>query len=267
MFDAILITPFVNVILFIYKLIGGNFGIAIILFTILVKLITWPLQAKSIKSAKAMQDLQKDKRYIDMQNKYKNDKEKLAQAQMQLYKDMKISPFASCLPTLIQLPIIIGLYQALILALATTQYDLLRLTNHIYPGFLSVAELIPLNREFLWMNLSQPERLFIPGIPFGIPLLTIIVVVTTFLQQKLMTPPSTGPGDQSSQMTGMMNIYMPLLMGWISFTLSAGLAVYFVISNLVVIFQYAIMVQLSWRNIFPGKQSKPEIIQTKKSTK
>ncbi len=191
-FNAIIVTPFVNVLMFIYNLIGQNFGIAIILFTILVRLITWPLQAQQIKGAKAMTDLQKDKRYIDMQAKYKGDKEKLAQAQMELYKEMKINPFASCLPTVIQLPVIIGLYQALIMALASTNLDLLKLTNHIYPNFINLSDLIPLNDHFLWMNLSQPERWYIPGTEIGIPILTIIVVITTYAQQKLMTPPIDG---------------------------------------------------------------------------
>jgi YidC/Oxa1 family membrane protein insertase len=260
-FNAIIVTPFVNVLLFIYDIIGNNFGIAIILFTILVRLITWPLQAQQIKGAKAMTDLQKDKRYIDMQAKYKGDKEKLAQAQMALYKEMKINPFASCLPTIIQLPVIIGLYQALIMALASTNLDLLKLTNHIYPNFLDLSQLIPLNDQFLWMNLSQPERLYIPGLDIGIPVLTIIVVITTYAQQKLMTPPSMGGNDQSAQMTKTMNLYMPLLMGWISFTLAAGLAIYFVVSNLIGIFQYAMMGQLdlkNWRNLIPFMSQKED---------
>jgi YidC/Oxa1 family membrane protein insertase len=260
-FNAIIVTPFVNVLMFIYNLIGQNFGIAIILFTILVRLITWPLQAQQIKGAKAMTDLQKDKRYIDMQAKYKGDKEKLAQAQMELYKEMKINPFASCLPTVIQLPVIIGLYQALIMALASTNLDLLKLTNHIYPKFINLSDLIPLNDHFLWMNLSQPERWYIPGTEIGIPILTIIVVITTYAQQKLMTPPTMGGNDQSAQMTKTMNMYMPLLMGWISFTLAAGLAIYFVVSNLIGIFQYAMMGQIdwrNWRNLIPFMGSKPE---------
>ncbi len=266
-FNAVIVTPFVNVLLFIYDLIGQNFGIAIILFTILIRLVTWPLQAQQIKGAKAMTDLQKDKRYLDMQAKYKGDKEGLAKAQMDLYKEMKINPFASCLPTVIQLPVIIGLYQALIMALASTNFDLLKLTNHIYPRFLDLSELIPLNDQFLWMNLSQPERLYIPGLNFGIPVLTIIVVITTYAQQKLMTPPSMGGNDQSAQMTKTMNMYMPLLMGWISFTLAAGLAIYFVASNLIGIFQYAMMGQIdwrNWRNLIPFMGTKTET-PTKKS--
>jgi len=91
------------------------------------------MTAKQMKSTAAMQRLQSDKRYIEIQTKYKNDREKLAQEQMKLYQEMKINPMSSCLPTLIQFPIIIGLYQALIQTMATGPLDLLKLTNHIYP--------------------------------------------------------------------------------------------------------------------------------------
>ena len=125
MWESLIITPFINVLLFIYTLVWNNFGIAIILFTILIRLVTFPLSRSQLKGAAAMQDLQKDKRYIDMQKKYKGDKEKLAQEQMKLYKELGINPLSSCLPTIIQFPIIIGLYQSIIRSLASTPMQLL----------------------------------------------------------------------------------------------------------------------------------------------
>ena len=132
MWDTVIIKPFINLLLWIYMLVG-NFGIAIILFTTLTRIVLYPLTAKQIKGAQAMQELQKDKRYIAIQEKYKGDKEKLAQEQMKLYQELKINPLASCLPTLLQFPIIIGLYQALIQSIASAPLDLLKLTRHIYP--------------------------------------------------------------------------------------------------------------------------------------
>jgi YidC/Oxa1 family membrane protein insertase len=242
---------FINVLLFIYQVVG-NFGIAIILFTILIRLLTYPLTASQLKGAQAMQDLQKDKRWIDMQNKYKNDKEKLAQEQMKLYQELKINPLGSCLPTLIQFPIIIALYQAVIRALASTPMELLNLTKAIYPNLLSVASLFPLKSHFLWMDLSQPERLLIPGLSFGIPTLAIVVMATTYIQSKMMQPPATGgANDQAAMMTNMMNIYMPFLMGYLALTLSSGLSLYFLVSNLIGIIQYAAMGKGNWANINP----------------
>jgi YidC/Oxa1 family membrane protein insertase len=258
MWDAIIITPFTNVLLFIYNITGQNFGIAIILFTILIRLITHPLTVQQMKGTQGMQELQNHPEWKEAQEKYKNDKEKLSQEQMRLYKELGINPAASCLPLVIQFPIIIGLYQAIIQSMAKTPMDLLNLVRHVtaYGGFLDVSQLIPLHNQFLWMNLGQPERLNIPGIPFGIPVLAVLVVVTTFLQSKLMTPPVSNPKDQSAQMAGVMNLYMPVFMGWLAYTLASGLALYFVISNVFGILQYALLGKANWKNLLTfGKPS------------
>src|SRR5512137_2377700 len=141
LWNTIILYPFTNVLLWIYDAIGHNFGIAIILFTILIRAVTWPLNAQQLKSAKVMQDLQKDKEWQDVQKKYAKDREKLAQEQMRVYKERGINPFASCVPTLIQFPIIIGLYQSITHALAATPLGLLQLGQAIYP-FLNAAGLI-----------------------------------------------------------------------------------------------------------------------------
>lgn len=256
--DSLIISPFINTLLFIYNLVGQNFGIAIILFTLLIRLITHPLMRKQIKGSQAMQELQTNEKWLKTQEKYKNDKEKLAQEQMALYKELGINPFASCLPTLIQLPIIFGLYQAVIIAMATTPIDLLNLTRHIYPGLLDVETLIPLNSKFLWMDLSQPERLYIPGLEFGIPVMVVIVVITTYVQGKLIQPASSNPKDQAAGMSKMMNLYMPIFMGYLAYTLASGLALYFVTSNLVGIAQYAMLGKVNWGNVFPFLNKKDE---------
>lgn len=252
MWDLLIVEPMINILLLIYNFVAHDFGLAIILFTILIRLITHPLMVQQIKGAQAMQEFQNSDKWKAVQKKYKDDKEKLAQEQMKLYKELGVNPFASCLPTLIQLPIIFGLYQAITKALAVTPLNLLNLSTNIYSWF-NAVELIPLNSQFLWMDLSQPERLKVFGI--GIPVLTILVVITTFLQQKLMMPTaaSASPSDQSAQMTRMMNLYMPLFMGYIALTLASGLALYFVISNLVGIGQYAALGKLNWRNIIPAR--------------
>ncbi len=250
MWNTLIIEPMVNALLWIYSLVG-NFGIAIILFTILIRLITHPLTASQVKSTAKMTELQKSKKWQEMQKKYKDDKNKLAQEQMALYKELGINPMGSCLPMLIQFPIIIGLYQSVTRVMAGSPFQLLDLSKLIYP-FINASELIPLKSQFLWMNMGQPERLVIFGV--GIPVLTILVVITTFLQSKLMTPPPANPGDQAAQMSKMMNLYMPLLMGYFAYTLNAGLALYFVVGNLVGIAQYALLGRLDWRNLLPKKK-------------
>lgn len=238
--NLLILDPMVNFLLWIYNLIG-NFGVAIIIFTIIIKLVTHPLTSKQVKSSQAMAEMQKSPEWLDIQKKYKDNKEKLAQEQMRIYKEKGISPFGSCLPLLVQFPIIIGLYQAVIRALSITPVQMLDLSKHVYP-ITNVANLIPINRDFLWMDLAQPERLVLFGLP--IPILTVLVVITTYLQQKLMAMPTTGGNDQSAQMTKMMNLYMPFLMGWITYTLNAGLALYFVVTNLVGMIQYGALGRL-----------------------
>ncbi|MEW6718620.1 MAG: YidC/Oxa1 family membrane protein insertase [Chloroflexota bacterium] len=261
MWDSLIIDPLINTLLYIYSIFGHNFGLAIILLTVLIRIILYPLTAKQIKSSKSLQDLQESKKWQEIQKKYKNDREKLAQEQMKLYQEMGINPFGACLPTLIQLPIIIGLYQSIINALASTPIQLLDLSRHIYSFFPNISSLIPLNSHFLWMDLSQKERLFLPFLPnVGIPVLAILVVITSYMQSKLMTPPQSNPGDQGAQMSKMMNIYMPLLIGYLALSYASGLALYFLASNVVGILQYAIMGKLEWSNLLPfiKKEKKPK---------
>lgn len=248
MWDAF-ISVMINVLLYIYDFIGHDFGWAIIIFTILVRLVTYPLTASQMKSSKGMQELQKSKKWQDIQKKYKDDKETLAQKQMEIYKEMGINPLGSCLPTLIQFPIIIGLYQAVIRTLAVTPLQLIKLSKHITDG----ASLIPINNKFLWMDLSEPERLMVFG--FGVPVLAIIVTVSSYFQTKMIstTTPSSGEGDQAAQMGKAMQLYMPLLMGYFAYQYAAGLAVYFVASNLTSIIQYALQGRVDFKKLLPSK--------------
>ncbi len=246
----VIVTFFTNILLVIYKLIGGNFGVAIILFTILIRLVTHPLMASQIKSTTKMTEFQQSKEWQDIQKKYKGDKEKLAQEQMRLYKELGVNPFASCLPTLIQFPIIIALYQSIMRALAASPGQLLILTRLVYPIF-HIGDLVPLNSKFLWMNLGQPERVYMFGI--GIPVLAIIVALTTYVQTKVTVPPAN-PGDQTAAMNSMMAIYMPLLLGYFALTFASGLSVYFITGNLVGIGQYALLGKVNWKALLPGKR-------------
>ena len=249
------VSLFTSVLLWIYNLLGQGphmFGIAIILFTILIRIVTWPLNAQQMKGAAAMQNLQSDKEWQEIQKKYAKDKEKLAQEQMRVYKEKGINPFGSCLPTLIQFPIIIALYQSITRALAASPLGLLELSRGASQfSFLGdVSSLIPLNSKFLWMDLGRPESVAIFG--FGLPTLAIIVALTTYVQAKLTMPASATPGDQSAAMSNMMSIYMPLLLGWFALTFPSGLAVYFITSNLLGIIQYAMQGKANWRNLIPG---------------
>jgi YidC/Oxa1 family membrane protein insertase len=231
-----LVVPFTNVLVFIYDVLGNNFGLAIIVFTIVARLITYPITAQQMKSARATQEMQNHPRMKEIQRKYKDDKQKLQMEQAKLMQELGINPLASCLPLIIQIVLFIAVYSAVNRTLAATPLQLLEFGRSI--ALPNAAELIPLNSKFLWMDLGQPERLYLDFLPFGIPVLTILVMISSYFQGKVMAPQSSNPNDQSAQMARSMNLTMPLMMGYFSLLFSAGVAIYFFTSNLFGIAQY-----------------------------
>lgn len=247
-----IIVPFTNALVFIYSILGQNFGLAIIVFTILVRLATYPFSASQLKSSRATQEIQNDPRMKEIQRKYKDDKSKLQAEQMKLYQEMGINPLAACLPTLIQLPLLFAMYISIQRALAIAPLQLLTFARGL--ALPNAADLIPLNSHFLWMDLGQPERLHLDFLPFGIPVLTILVVITSYFQSKMMAP--TG-NDQSASMARSMNITMPLMFGYFSLLFSAGLSLYFLTGNLFSIAQYALLRRNKPAAVTAGKPTAP----------
>jgi YidC/Oxa1 family membrane protein insertase len=257
---AILVLAFMNfevvkafmitIMIFIYRIVGQNFGITIILFTILIRLATWPLNAQQMKGAKAMQDMQNDKEWQAVQKKYAKDREKLAQEQMRVYREKGINPFGSCLPTLIQFPILFALIPSITYAIGSSPLSLLKLSKSVY--FQDVTSLVPLNSTFLGMDLGLPNWTSILGL--SIPILAIIVGLTTYVQTKLTTPQSAGPNDQAAATSRIMSIQMPVLLFFFSLNYASGLSIYFITSNILSIVQYAMMGRVNWRGLLPGGQ-------------
>ncbi len=242
--DTFILQPMLNGLLVLYQLLFNNLTLTIAVFTILTRVLTYPLTAQQQKSTKKLTELQQSDHWKKIQEKYAKDKEKLAQEQMKLYQQAGVNPFGSCLPMLIQFPILIGLYQAITRAMAASPLQLLDLSQHIYnflpKALLNVPSLIPLDNHFLWLNLGLPDPYYI---------LPIIVVVTTWLQSKIMTPPSATGDQQAAQMSQSMAITMPLMIGWMSLQFPSGLSIYWVISNIAGIAQYAHSSPVDWKNI------------------
>lgn len=247
MWNVLIINPMINALLFIYNLLGQNFGLAIIVFTALIRLLTLPLTIQQTRSSMVMKEIQSSDKWKKIQEKYKDNKEKLNEEQMKLFQEKGYNPFSGCLGTLIQFPIILGLYQAVIRTLASSPAQLLELSTHLYAPNAALnffpSQMIPLNSSFLWMNLGQPERWQPDFLPIAIPVLTIIVVISSFAQSKLTMVDTSGEG-QGAMMGNMMSIYMPALMGYFAYTLASGLALYFVVSNILGIIQGTVMRQI-----------------------
>ena len=229
LWNTIIFQPLLNLLLFLYAVIGRNFGVSVIVFTVLVRLITLPITNQQMRSAKKSQEIQP--KLAELQQKYKNDKDTLAQEQMKLYREAGINPLGCVVPMLIQLPVWFGLYQSITAALPQNPLQLLNLAKHIYLRFpilsnLLPASLIPLNPSFLWLNLGRPDPYYV------IPILT---VASMWIQQKMMAAQNADPQQQA--MSQSMELMMPLMFGWITINLASGLGLYFVATNVVGIFQ------------------------------
>jgi YidC/Oxa1 family membrane protein insertase len=229
-FNAILYQPLYNVLIWLYNVIpGADMGAAIIVLTLLVKALTWPLTHSSLTSQKAMQELQPKLDALKVQ--YGDDKEKLAKATMELYTTEKVNPLSSCLPVLIQLPFIIALYAVLRAGLKTES-----LTG-LYPFVHNPGTINDL--AFGFLDLTKKS------IPIG-----LVAGVCQFFQTKMLIsrrpPPAIRekPGvkdeDALATMNKSMMYTMPVMTAVIGSTLPAGLALYWVTVNLITIAQQAI---------------------------
>ena len=202
----------------------GSYGYGIIVFTIITKLLLLPINIKQTHSTKRMNDIQPKMKAI--QEKYKGDKEKLNAKLMELYKEEKYNPASGCLPALIQLPIVIALF------------NVLREPVKYVFGTEQAYNLI--EKGFWWMsNIGLTESnatIFVVG-GFGLPLLALISGVSTYIQMKMVSPNTKDPTQKS------MTTMMPIMFAYITYTVPAGLAIYWIVGNLFTIIQQYIMLK------------------------
>lgn len=204
----------------------GSFGLTIIVLTIIIRACMYPLTAKQIRSSRAMQALQP--KIAELQKKYAKDKQKLGEEQMKLYKQSGVSPAGCAVPMLIQMPIWIALYQSIIRVLSVVPEGLLGLSRYLWSWSI-VYSMLPLDNNFLWFNLAGPD----------IPL-AVIVGVTMWLSQKMVTPATTDPQQRSQSQ--LMLWMMPLLFGFLAMSFPSGLALYWVMSNVIsIVIQYFVL--------------------------
>ena len=222
-----------QVLVFLYGF-THNYGVAIILLTIIIRALMYPLMQKQMTSMMETQKIQPLMQEI--QKKYKNDKEKMNQELMKLYKEHKVNPMGGCLPLIVQMPILILFFQVL----REFKYHIPN-TNIIDGGFLWIQNEVIYLGEMV-AGLAAPDKLFgviqFSGNEYFIGILPILVGASMYFQQKLTTPsaPATNQGSSSSNPTAstqkMMTTIMPLMIGFISFTLPSGLSLYWFTSTL-----------------------------------
>ena len=218
--DLIILSPMINILIVVSSALFNNFGLSIIVLTIIVRGVTTPLTLKQLRSTKALQELQP--KMAELHQKYGKDKQKLAQEQMRMYKESGVNPAGCLLPMLIQLPIWISLFQSIIRVLAIVPEDFLKLSGHLYSAWPQVFSLVPLNSRFLWLDLAVPDRFL---------LLPILVGGTMWLQQKMVTSKTGDPKQQAQSQ--MMLWIMPLMFAFLTLQFPSGLALYWVVSNVI----------------------------------
>jgi YidC/Oxa1 family membrane protein insertase len=207
----------INTLIVLTKYLFNSFGLAIIFLTIVVNAAMLPLTLKQIRASKAMQALQP--KLAEIQKKYAKDKQKLAKEQMQMYKESGVSPAGCLLPMLIQMPIWFALYQSIMRVMAVIPENLLGLSKYLY-SWSVVYSTLPLNNEFLWLNLAT-----------GDTLLALLVGGTMWVQQKMVMTPTADPRQQSQ--ANMMLWMMPMMFAFLTLSFPSGLALFWVTSNVI----------------------------------
>jgi YidC/Oxa1 family membrane protein insertase len=206
----------------IYRIIP-NYGIAIIIITVIIKLLFWPIQAISTRSMKKMQELQPH--LAKLKEKYPDDPQKQQQEMMKLYREHKVNPMSGCLPLLVQIPVFMGLYWMLRTAIELR------------------------GARFLWIHdLSQPDTIWKLGESAFLQLnpLPLIMCATTIWQQKL-TPQTSADPTQPRMM-----MLMPVMFLFMFYTVSSGLLLYWTVQNLLSILQ-------QWLALRDQKQAAPPV--------
>ena len=224
--DLIILSPMINVLIMLSHYLFNSFGMTIIVLTVVIRTLMYPLMLRQMRASKAMQSVQAQ--MAELEKKYAKDRQQLAQERLKLYKESGMNPLGCLFPMLIQMPVWIALYQSIIRVLAVAPEDFLNLSRHLYSSWPLVFSQVPLESKFLWLDLAVPD---------GWLLLPILVGGTMWVQQKMMTPPAADSRQRAQSQ--MMLWMMPLMFAFLTLSFPSGLALYWVTSNVIsIVMQY-----------------------------
>ena len=229
LWNEIIMKPMINLLTFFYSLLSDNFGLSIIVFTVIIRILLIPLAFRQVKQMLGMQSIQPKLKSIQAKYKDKKDKEsrqKMSQETMNLYRQSGVNPVGCLGPMFIQLPIWIGLYRAIFKTVPSTPEGLSNLSTYLY-SWNPVIDKIPLNSFFIGIDLVNPVQQ--AGAFFAV-ILPLTVAFTTFAQQKVSMFKST---DARQEQTNRMMLWMmPVMFGFFTLSFPAGLATYIIFSNI-----------------------------------
>lgn len=241
-FTLVLLDPMTNLLVLLNNLLFGNFGLAIIAFTILIRLITFPLTLRQLHQTRAMQELSPK---IQELNKKYSDPRRRQQETMALYKESGVNPLGCVGPFAIQIPIFLALFYAIRQTLPESPEALERLAIHLYSwDYLQHA--VPIGTHFLGLDLRHPNVIMV-----------FLVAVTSWAQSKTTVTPVTT--DQQRAQQQMMTIMMPGMFAFFALSFPSGVSLYWVVNALVAVASNIVIYGLPVANIPPlvkGPQKK-----------
>ena len=235
LWQEVIMRPMINILALLYQLLFSNFGLSIIVFTVLIRLVMIPLTVRQTRQMKKMQTIQPKLKVI--QDKYKGKKgdarRQMSSETMGLYKDAGVSPVGCLGPMIIQMPIWIGFYRAILRTMPSTPEGMANLSDLFYSWNPAITA-VPFNSQFL--GLSLVDLVSAAVLPWNY-VLPVLVGASMFLQQKMTTNPTSDP--RQKQTNQMMLWMMPIMFGAFTWQFPAGLAVYILFSNAIgVVIQY-----------------------------
>ena len=239
--QTVLETPLINLMVALSAAAGGSYGLAILIFTVISRALTFPLTLRTMHSMKALQAIQPQMQEI--QKKY-SDPRRRSEETMKLYKEAGVNPLGCLGPQLIQFPIFIALYQVIRITLGTTPDTILELSHRLYP-IEYIQDAIPLSHRFLGMDLSAN----------GGYLLTFVVFAAMWLQQRISSGQTAMTSDQQRQTASMMQWMMPVMFSYFVLITPAGLGIYWAASTIIgVILQWVFVGpgDFTWGSLIPN---------------
>jgi len=250
LWHLLLYQPLVNALIFLYQFLFHNLGLALIVLTVAIRLALFPLTRSSMKAASKMRELAPE--LEKSKKKYGKDKQAYAKAQMELYKQHGANPAAGCLPQIVQLIVLIALYQAFIQVLRVDGDVIQKLNQVLYPQLQLPAETV-INTKFLYLDLGTPDVFRLPGIPIPLPgFFLLAAALAQLVYSKMMMPAiavakeeaAKTPGmadDMATSMQSQMTYMFPLFTLFIGYSFPSGLVLYwFTFSLLMAVQQYFI---------------------------
>ncbi len=217
-FTTTLLDPMINFLVLLNNVLFGNFGLAIIAFTVVIRLITFPLTLRQLRSTRAMQDL--NPRIQEINKKY-SDPKRRQQEIMGLYKTSGVNPLGCLGPFVLQFPVLIGLFYAIRQTLPESPEALEKLSTHLY-SWTYLQHAVPLGTHFLNLDLRQPNLAMVA-----------LVGLTTFAQSK--TTIMTATDDKARAQQQMMNVMLPFMFAFFALSFPSGVSLYWCVNSLVAV--------------------------------